>query len=76
MSMPEGLKLTIVYEPAEEGGYIASVHGVPGALSQGETRAEARENVLDALRELVLSYIDDRRPPPTAEKEEVDIAVA
>lgn len=76
MPMTEGLKLTILYEPADEGGYVARIHGVPGALSQGETRAEARENVLDALRELALSYIEDQRPPPAAEREEVDIAVA
>lgn len=70
------MKLTIVYEPADEGSYIASIHGVPGALSQGETRDEARENVLDALRELVLSYIEEERPPPNAEREEVNIGVA
>jgi predicted RNase H-like HicB family nuclease len=49
----DSLQLTIVYEPGEEGWIIASVSQVPGALSQGRTREEARENVIDALRLLL-----------------------
>jgi len=33
---------------------MASIREVPGAISQGRSRAEARENVIDALR-LMLS---------------------
>ena len=45
------LSLTITYdEPDEDGWIVARVHGVPGAISQGRTREEARENVIDALR--------------------------
>jgi predicted RNase H-like HicB family nuclease len=45
------LRLTITYDNADEDGWIlARVHGVPGAISQGRTREEARENVIDALR--------------------------
>jgi predicted RNase H-like HicB family nuclease len=36
--------------PDEDGWIVARVLEVPGALSQGRTREEARENVLDALR--------------------------
>ncbi len=53
--MSERLRLTISYdEPDENGWIVARVNEVPGAISQGRTREEARENVLDALR-LVLS---------------------
>jgi predicted RNase H-like HicB family nuclease len=45
-------------EPDEEGWIVARVIEVPGALSQGRTREEARENVLDALR-LMLAPDDD-----------------
>lgn len=45
-------KLTIVFEPSENGGYTAYIPEVPGAVSEGETVIEAREMVLDALREL------------------------
>jgi predicted RNase H-like HicB family nuclease len=48
-------ELTIVFEPAEEGGYTAYIVEVPGAISEGDTIEEAREMVVDALRELTLA---------------------
>ena len=49
------LRLAIAYdEPDEDGWVVARVVEVPGAISQGRTRSEARENVVDALR-LMLS---------------------
>lgn len=60
----EQLDLTIVYEPGQDGGVIASIPEVAGVFSQGRTREEARTNVIDALR-LMLSpepgQEDDRR---------------
>ena len=57
--MSERLRLTIVFEdPDEDGWIVAQVTEVPGAMSQGRTRDEARENVIDALR-LMLSPDDD-----------------
>jgi predicted RNase H-like HicB family nuclease len=45
------IDFTIAFdEPDEEGWVVARVLEVSGALSQGRTREEARENVLDALR--------------------------
>jgi predicted RNase H-like HicB family nuclease len=50
----EGMELvTLVFEPAEEGGYSAYVAEVPGANSQGETLDEAKQMVLEALHELL-----------------------
>lgn len=46
----ETLTLTVHYEDAGEGWLLARIVEVPGAISQGRTRAEARENVIDALR--------------------------
>jgi predicted RNase H-like HicB family nuclease len=43
------MKLKIVIRKAEEGGYWAKVPGLPGCYSQGETKEEARLNILDAL---------------------------
>jgi predicted RNase H-like HicB family nuclease len=49
--MSDSLRMTIVYdEPDAEGWIVARVAEVPGAISQGRTREEARENVIDALR--------------------------
>jgi predicted RNase H-like HicB family nuclease len=44
---------TAVYEevPADQGGgYMAYVEEVPGAITQGETLEETRENLKDALQ--------------------------
>jgi predicted RNase H-like HicB family nuclease len=44
------LELTAVYREVPEGGYIAWVQEIPGALTQGETLEEARENLRDAMQ--------------------------
>lgn len=43
------MKLQIVLEPSEEGGYTAIVPALPGCLSEGETREEALANVQEAI---------------------------
>jgi predicted RNase H-like HicB family nuclease len=48
-TMAAELNLTIVYEPGEDGWIVVSIPEVPGVLSQGRTREEARENIIDAL---------------------------
>lgn len=47
--MTGAVHLTIRYEDAGEGWIMAQVTELPGAVSQGRTRAEARSNVIDAL---------------------------
>jgi predicted RNase H-like HicB family nuclease len=59
--MPK-MQLMIVYEDGGEGWIMSSIPAVPGVLSQGRTREEARDNVLDALA-LILS------PEPIEEDE-------
>ncbi len=51
MLMPH--TFTAVFEEAPEGGYTAFVEELPGAISQGETLDEARENLREAI-ELIL----------------------
>ena len=50
--------LTIIYEKGTDGWWLATVAEVPGAFSQGRTKGEARENVLDALEELMSARRD------------------
>ena len=60
--MSEKLQLTIVFEePDEEGWIVVRVIEVPGALSQGRSREEARENIIDALRLMLAPDDDDPR---------------
>jgi predicted RNase H-like HicB family nuclease len=46
----ETLSFTILYGDNGEGWVMARIREVPGAISEGRSRAEARENVIDALR--------------------------
>jgi predicted RNase H-like HicB family nuclease len=49
--MEASVDFTLAFDEPDEGGWIvARVLEVPGAISQGRTREEARENVLDALK--------------------------
>jgi len=46
----EILEYTVIYEPAEEGGYVVSVPLLPGCATQGETFEEATINIKDAMQ--------------------------
>ena len=43
------MKLTIVLEPQEEGGFTAYVPPLPGCISEGETKEEAIKNIKEAI---------------------------
>lgn len=43
------IKMTAIFEPCEEGGYLAYIEEIPGINSQGETIEEAKENLTDAI---------------------------
>jgi len=74
--MSEHLRMTISYdEPDEDGWIVARVVEVPGALSQGRTREEARENVIDALR-LMLAPDDDDPAASAGRSEQLDLILA
>ena len=47
--MSDELHLTIRYSDAGDGWVTAQIAEIPGAISQGASRDEARANVLDAL---------------------------
>lgn len=44
------LKYTVIFEPAEEGGYVVSVPALPGCVSEGDTFEEAVEMIKDAMK--------------------------
>jgi predicted RNase H-like HicB family nuclease len=75
--MSDPLRLTIVYEPGEDGWVVASVPEVPGALSQGETREEARANVIDALRGILeLRFGEHALSDPAQDSEQLELVIA
>lgn len=52
------MKLTVVLEASEEGGYTAYVPSLPGCLSEGDSKEEAMQNIREAI-ELYLEPVDD-----------------
>jgi predicted RNase H-like HicB family nuclease len=50
---------TVVYQPIEDGWIMATVPELPGAVTQGATLDEARENIKDAVELLLQSYRED-----------------
>ena len=51
MSESPPISISIVYEPVESGWVQARIEGIPEVITAGRTKAEARQLVLDALRE-------------------------
>jgi len=45
----KNIEMTAVFEPCDEGGFIAYVQEISGINTQGETLEEAKENLADAV---------------------------
>ena len=43
------MKLTVVLEPSDEGGYSVFVPTLPGCISEGDAREEALGNIGEAI---------------------------
>jgi predicted RNase H-like HicB family nuclease len=76
------MTLTAVFEEvpiSEGGGYVAYAEELPGAISEGDTLEEARENLRDAI-ELVLETNRELtgrpRPGQNVTREKITISVA
>jgi predicted RNase H-like HicB family nuclease len=54
----EEMKLKIVLEPSEEGGFTVFVPSLPGCISEGDSREEALTNIREAIK-LYLDQTDD-----------------
>ena len=67
------MKLRVVLEPSDEGGFTAIVPSLPGCLSEGDTREEALANIRDAVRLYLEPVDDDVALSPDAEV--IEIAV-
>lgn len=59
-----GYRYTVLFEPAEEGGYVATCPALPGLVTEGDTLDEAREMVRDAIRGYLESLAMDGLPAP------------
>ncbi|MBN1509789.1 MAG: type II toxin-antitoxin system HicB family antitoxin [Sedimentisphaerales bacterium] len=67
------MRLKVVLEKSEEGGYTAFVPSLQGCISEGDTREQALANIKEAI-ELYLEPVDDDSDfAPSAEIVEVAI---
>lgn len=51
------MKLRVVLEKSEEGGFTAYVPSLPGCINEGDTREEALKNIQEAT-ELYLEPVE------------------
>lgn len=62
--MSNPLTLTAVFTPDEDGWTMAQLAEWPAVVTCGRTVDEAREMLLDAAHEMILSYRDQGREIP------------
>jgi predicted RNase H-like HicB family nuclease len=62
------MKYTVVFHRTEE-GISVSVPGLPGCWSEGNTEAEALENIRDAIQEYLAAVRELNRDQETREIE-------
>jgi predicted RNase H-like HicB family nuclease len=75
--MAASVDFTISFDSPDEAGWIlARVLEVPGAMSQGRTREEARENVLDALRTVLTPDEELAGAAPESDREHLRFTAA
>ena len=55
---------TVLFEPAEEGGFVATCPALPGLVTEGDTLEEARAMAQDAIRAYLESLHKDHLPIP------------
>ena len=52
------MKIRVVLEASDEGGYTVYVPSLPGCISEGETEEEALANIREAI-ELYIEPVED-----------------
>jgi predicted RNase H-like HicB family nuclease len=64
------VKYRVLIEQDEDGVFVVEVPSLPGCVSQGETRAEALENVREAIAVYLesLGAHGEPVPPPITEE--------
>ncbi len=70
------MKFRIIVEQDEDGVFVAECPTLPGCISQGKTRAEALENIKDAISGYMESLKQHNEPiPPSIAEEILEVAV-
>ena len=67
------MKLKVVLEPSDEGGYTVYVPSLPGCISEGDTKDEALCNIKEAIQLYLEPVDDDASHNPDSEVTEVAV---
>ena len=68
------MKYRVIIKQDEDGVFVAECPSLPGCISQGTTRAEAKENIAEAIAGYLESLEARGEPiPPSIEEEIVEI---
>ena len=67
------MKLKIILESSDEGGYTVYVPSLPGCISEGENKEEALANIKEAIELYLEPVEDDFTPSPDTEIMEIAV---
>ncbi len=67
------MKLKIILEPSDEGGFTAIVPSLPGCISEGDSKEEALTNIQEAIKLYLEPVEDDFDFAPNAELMEIAV---
>ena len=67
------MKLQVILEPSEDGGFTVYVPALPGCISEGNTKEEALANIREAIELYLEPVEDDASFSPNAEELEITI---
>jgi predicted RNase H-like HicB family nuclease len=67
------MKLQVVLEPSDEGGYTVYVPALPGCISEGDTPEEAVKNICEAIELYLEPVEDDLVITPRAQLREISL---
>jgi predicted RNase H-like HicB family nuclease len=67
------MKIKVVLEPSEEGGYTAYVPGLPGCISEGEDVQETLANISEAIALYLENTEDGFLPSERALVQEIEL---
>lgn len=71
-------KYTVLFEPADEGGFVVTCPALPGLVTEGDTLEEARDMAAEAIRAYLESLQRDMLPIPPDKlpvKEEIRVII-
>ena len=67
------MKIRVVLEPSDEGGYTANVPSLPGCISEGQDARDALANIQEAIALYLEPVDDDFVPSEHALVEEIEL---